>query len=119
LGGGLFGTPRYLAPEQVRGEPASLASDLFSLGVIFYELATGKIAFPATNLLQILDQIRSVDAETLAAETPEPFASLLRQLLIDDSDRRRITMREVAETLHGSSEMPTALYPIEFPQASV
>jgi serine/threonine protein kinase len=119
LGGGLFGTPRYLTPEQVRGEPASQASDIFSLGVMFYELATGKPAFPANHLLQILDQIRSVEPEMLASETPEPFAALLCQLLIVEADQRRITMREVAETLLAASESPAALYPIEFPQAIV
>ena len=70
LGDGLFGTPRYLAPEQVRGEPATQASDVFSLGVIFYELATGKPAFPGPNLLQVLDQIRSVEPEPMAARGP-------------------------------------------------
>ncbi len=79
LGNGLFGTPRYLAPEQVRGEPASPASDLFSLGVIFFELATGRPAFPGPNILQVLDQIRSVEPEAMAAEVPEPFGDLLRR----------------------------------------
>ena len=40
-GGALFGTPGYLSPEQARGETIGPASDLFSLGVIFYELLTG------------------------------------------------------------------------------
>ncbi len=118
-GNGLFGTPRYLAPEQVRGEPATQDSDIFSLGVIFYELATGKPAFPADSLLQVFDQIRSVDPDTLAAETSEPIASLLRQLLVADPNRRSITMKTVAEALLGSSELPPAVSPFVLPQAAI
>jgi serine/threonine-protein kinase len=113
-GDGLFGTPRYLAPEQVRGEPATHVSDVFSMGVIFYELATGRAAFPADNLLEVLDQIRSVDPDAMALATPEPFTSLLRQLLIGDPVQRSITMKEIAETLFGSSEAPAAITPIGF-----
>jgi eukaryotic-like serine/threonine-protein kinase len=118
-GDGLFGTPRFLAPEQVRGEPACIASDVFSLGLILYELATGKMAFPGTNLLQILDQIRSVEPEPLAADTPEPLASILRRLLIRDADERTITMREVAEILFNSTEGSIVPFLIDHPQMIV
>jgi eukaryotic-like serine/threonine-protein kinase len=112
-GNGLFGTPRYLSPEQVRGEPVTLASDLFSLGAIFYELATGKPAFAADTLLQVLEQIRATDAEKLAAESPDPFAGLLRRLMAGDPLNRSITMKEVADALNGFAESTSATPPSE------
>jgi serine/threonine protein kinase len=98
-GEGFFGTPRYVSPEQVRGDPATQASDIFSLGVLFFELATGKEAFTGENLLQVFEQIRSVDPESMAGQTPDPFDSLLRRMLSGDPVLRLITMKEVAETL--------------------
>jgi eukaryotic-like serine/threonine-protein kinase len=113
-GDGLFGTPRYLSPEQVRGGPATQASDIFSLGILFYELSTGKVAFPADNLLQVLDQIRSVDPDVMAAQAPEPFDSLLRRMLSGNPAERLITMREVADALLAHGEPPLGMTPIEF-----
>ncbi len=62
------------------------------------------MAFPGANLLQILDQIRTIEPEPFAAETPEPLAAILRRLLIRDPDERTITMREVAEILFSATE---------------
>ncbi len=115
LGNGLFGTPRYLAPEQVRGEPASPASDLFALGVILFELATGRTAFPGPGLLQVLEQIRSVDPAAMAAGLPEPFESLVAALLAPDPARRTITMREVAECLATSADCGPPPFVLEAP----
>jgi alkyl hydroperoxide reductase subunit AhpC len=118
VGQGLFGTPRYLSPEQVRGEPATPASDLFALGVIFYELATGKTAFPGPGLLQVLDQIRSVEPSAFADEVSEPFDGLLRALLVPEPARRTITMREVADALAGPPDAGSPPSPLDVPLAA-
>ena len=115
----MFGTPRDLAPEQVRGEPATHATDVFSLGILFYELTTGQPAFGADSLLQVLDQIRSVDSEAMAAQAPKPFNSLLRRMLMADPLERSITMKEVAEILLGIGEMPVPIAPPEFSPTAV
>ena len=113
-GEGVFGTPRYLAPEQTRGEPATFASDVFSLGTVLYELTTGKTAFAAPHVLQIMEQIRSLDPASMAEETPEPFRSLLQPDARprspephdhDAADRRR-DQRRLRAGLTGSEWFP-------------
>ena len=98
-GDGLYGTPRYLAPEQTRGEPATFASDVFALGVVLYELSTGKTAFAAPHLLQVLEQIRSLDPARMTAQAPEPFRSLILPMLTPDPTHRTITMRQIVDEI--------------------
>ncbi len=54
--GQIVGTPRYMAPEQLVGEPASTASDLFSIGLIFFEMLTGRRAFAGESPDAIMAQ---------------------------------------------------------------
>lgn len=63
--GSFFGTLPYLSPEQARGLPADARSDLFALGVVLYEMATGVLPFEADSALALLEKIRS--------EEPRPF----------------------------------------------
>ena len=60
----LFGTPRYMSPEQARGESPGPPSDIFSLGIVFYEMATGRWPFSATSIPEAL--------EAIVTQNPEP-----------------------------------------------
>jgi serine/threonine-protein kinase len=97
--GGVSGTPAYMAPEQARGEPATPGSDIFSLGVILYEMVTGRRARQDGNLLELLHRIGHEDLTGNLDETPKPFRELLRLALATAPAERRITMTQIAELL--------------------
>jgi alkyl hydroperoxide reductase subunit AhpC len=100
---GLSGTPSYMAPEQAQGQNPSTASDVFALGVIVYEMLTGRKAFPGATLLQVLGQIARVDPERLAQDLPAPFDDIIRHSLVPDPEERTICMTEIAAILAGSA----------------
>ena len=95
----ISGTPGYMAPEQTRGEPVSAASDVFVLGLITYELLTGKPAVTGNNILEVFTRIEQFDAAKCVAGLPEPFAGILCESLVRQPTERHITMAQIAERL--------------------
>ena len=55
--GMVLGTPRYMSPEQISGQPVDRRSDLFSLGIVLYEMLTGTRLFPGTEMAQVMHSI--------------------------------------------------------------
>lgn len=89
--GELVGTVSYLAPERIRHHEPTAASDIFSLGVVFYELLTLERPFPADDPVVVLKQI--LDAEPVApdvyrTDAPPGLPELVMAMLNKDPDRR-------------------------------
>jgi predicted ATPase len=95
--GTLLGSVRYMSPEQARGESVSHPSDIFSLGMIFYEMSTGRHPFATDSILGTLNAITGqvpVTPSRLNPEVPPEIEILILQMLQKDA-RLRPTAAEV------------------------
>jgi hypothetical protein len=69
--GSIVGTPEYMSPEQAAAESATARSDIYSLGVVFYELITGKIPFEGETALVVLKKIQSTEPQWPRSLNPQ------------------------------------------------
>jgi eukaryotic-like serine/threonine-protein kinase len=101
----LRGTPAYWCPEQIQGRPQDARSDIFSLGVILYEMVTGTNPFAGNSLQAVCNNVLSstpLPAARINSSLPSPLNDILAACLTKDPDQRIAS----AETLAGQ------LYPL-------
>jgi non-specific serine/threonine protein kinase len=100
--GQTVGTIAYMSPEQARGQKLDSRSDLFSLGVLFYEMATGELPFPGGTTAIIFDSIlnrKPVPISQLKPNIPNAFENIVGKLLEKDCKARYQTASEVLADL--------------------
>jgi tetratricopeptide (TPR) repeat protein len=110
----IVGTAAYMSPEQTRGEPLDLRTDLFSLGAVLYEAATGRPPFRGPSRMAIMHAIAAVYPAPPGAERPDlprEFDVLLEKLLIKERDRRDGSAAELALALRGLGSSATPSCP--------
>jgi serine/threonine protein kinase/tetratricopeptide (TPR) repeat protein len=100
--GAIIGTVPYMSPEQVRGETVDARTDIFSFGVVLYEMLTGRQPFAAESNAAIASAILTKEPVPVAryvSECPEEMQRIVRKCLEKDRERRYQTMRDVATDL--------------------
>jgi serine/threonine-protein kinase len=102
--GSVFGTPHYMSPEQAAGTPLDHRGDIYSLGVMLYELATGRVPFDAENFVGILSQQLYQDPvppRTAApdANIPATFETIILKCMAKKPERRYQSMQELRDDL--------------------
>ncbi len=103
--GVLMGTPAYLAPEQIQGQPQDARSDQFALGIVLYQMLTGARPFDGSSLGAVCAQILNADPEPPSRRNP----AVPREL---DSIVARCLAKNPANRFASCDELASALYPL-------
>jgi hypothetical protein len=112
------GTPAYMAPEQLEGKEVTVKSDLYSLGLVLYEILTGKRAFNATTLPELIKQRESsvpANPSTLVRDLDPLVERVILRCLEKDPAQRPASALQVAAALPGGDPLAAALAAGETP----
>ncbi|MCB9598566.1 MAG: protein kinase [Sandaracinaceae bacterium] len=100
--GAVFGTPEYMSPEQARGDDAIPSSDLYALGILFFEMTTGQLPFRSSDRDTLLEMQRSSpppNPSSLRKDLPDAARAIMLQLLEKEPRRRFRDGHHLSENL--------------------
>src|SRR5262249_23213656 len=100
--GKILGTVAYMSPEQAEGKPVDARSDLFSFGVILYEMATGQRPFTGETSISIISSIVKDTPKSVTdvnASLPREFGRIIRHALAKDPELRYQTAKDIRNDL--------------------
>jgi serine/threonine protein kinase len=100
--GSVVGTAAYLAPEQVRGEEATPATDVYALGVVLYQFLTGRLPYEGSSLAELAvrqQNEKPLPPSTYDSDIPEPLGAAVLRALEGDPSRRYDSAEELATGL--------------------
>ena len=102
----ILGTPEFMSPEQIRGKPLDARSDIYALGIVAFEMFTGKLPFQGRNAQEMMiARLRSqpIPIRSLRADVPDPVEKALTKALQTNPDDRFTTALEFGDALTGGS----------------
>ena len=106
--GMVLGTPSYMSPEQLSGQKIDGRSDIFSLGVMLYQLLCGQLPFTGDSMAQLMYRIANekyADIRSLNPEIPDTLAAVIDKALNKDIDLRYQSGEEMAQDLRACMQL--------------
>jgi len=120
--GELIGTVAYMSPEQALGHPVDHRTDIFSLGVVLYQMATGRTPFEGSSPSETIARILGAQPEAIARfnyEVPEDLDRIVRKCLEKDRERRYQSARDLMVDLKGLARERETASPRRQPGAKI
>ena len=124
----------YMSPEQAWGDPMTLTSDVFSTGVVLYELLTGRMLYADADVPTLLDKVRKAEIprpETRRPSIPRELSDIVMKALAKNAEDRYASAAEMGEALHSFlysisptftaarvADLVSLLFPAESPRSS-
>jgi eukaryotic-like serine/threonine-protein kinase len=99
---GFVGSPAYMSPEQINEEPPSVQTDIYSLGVVMYELLAGRLPFQAQNSVAMINKILNedpTDIKILRPELPDRLVEIVEKAMAKDPKVRYASWFQMARDL--------------------
>ena len=106
--GMVLGTPSYMSPEQLAGKKIDGRSDLFSLGVTLFQMASGRLPFEGESMAQLMFKIANEqhpDIRSIRPDLPDCLVAIIDKALVKDPDQRYQTGAEMARDLRTCTGM--------------
>jgi serine/threonine-protein kinase len=114
LQGAVAGSPHYLAPEQLLGKEVDARTDIYSLGVVFYELLSGRRAFAGDSVEQITTAVLTnhpAPAHLIRSGVPEALSAIAARAMARDAEARYATASEMAADIRNWFDQPRPATP--------
>ena len=97
--GMIIGTANYMSPEQAKGKVVDARTDIFSFGVVLYEMIAGQLPFEGENALEMIGAILHKEAKPLNSDVPTEISKIINKCLRKDRNERYQTIKDVGNDL--------------------